>query len=326
MNVSWFILDETSTASSVGGSSKNVIDGRHRLAARAADLIASADALIITAGAGMGVDSGLPDFRSGKGFWDAYPALARAQLSFEAMACPQTFIETPDVAWGFYGHRLNLYRATAPHDGFRLLLDMAKRVPLGAFVFTSNVDGQFQKANFDELRIMECHGSIHHLQCIDACEEHVWSASAFHPEVDAAQCMMRSRLPTCPHCRRVARPNVLLFNDWRWLAERKYQQQLRYRQWRAAVNRPVVIEIGAGTAIASVRAFGEEQRCPMIRINPTDADLVRAEGVSLTCSGLPGIGAIADALAASGFFDRSVQRLGEADDLEWWQASDCVST
>ena len=322
MNVSWSILDETSTASSVGGSSKNVIDGRHRLAARAADLIASADALIITAGAGMGVDSGLPDFRSGKGFWDAYPALARAQLSFEAMACPQTFIETPDVAWGFYGHRLNLYRATAPHDGFRLLLDMAKRVPLGAFVFTSNVDGQFQKANFDELRIMECHGSIHHLQCINACEEHVWSASGFHPEVDAAQCLMRSRLPTCPHCRQVARPNVLLFNDWRWLAKRKYQQQLRYRQWRAAVNRPVVIEIGAGTAIASVRAFGEEQYYPMIRINPTDADLVRAEGVSLSCGGLTGISAITDALAASGFFDRPVQPLDEVNDLEWWQASD----
>jgi NAD-dependent SIR2 family protein deacetylase len=35
----------------------------------------SADGLMITAGAGMGVDSGLPDFRSNNGFWKAYPAL-----------------------------------------------------------------------------------------------------------------------------------------------------------------------------------------------------------------------------------------------------------
>jgi hypothetical protein len=34
-----------------------------------------ADGLLITAGAGMGVDSGLPDFRGKNGFWRAYPAL-----------------------------------------------------------------------------------------------------------------------------------------------------------------------------------------------------------------------------------------------------------
>ena len=38
---------------------------------RAARLIAKADALLITAGAGMSVDSGLPDFRGGQGFWRA---------------------------------------------------------------------------------------------------------------------------------------------------------------------------------------------------------------------------------------------------------------
>jgi len=35
-------------------------------------LIAQADAIIIAAGAGMGVDSGLPDFRGNTGFWNAY--------------------------------------------------------------------------------------------------------------------------------------------------------------------------------------------------------------------------------------------------------------
>src|SRR4051794_18199581 len=44
---------------------------------RAAQAIAAADALLIGAGAGMGVDSGLPDFRGNQGFWKAYPAYAR---------------------------------------------------------------------------------------------------------------------------------------------------------------------------------------------------------------------------------------------------------
>ena len=36
-------------------------------------LIASADGLIISAGAGIGVDSGLPDFRGNEGMWEHYP-------------------------------------------------------------------------------------------------------------------------------------------------------------------------------------------------------------------------------------------------------------
>jgi NAD-dependent SIR2 family protein deacetylase len=49
----------------------------------AAHLIDQADSLIITAGAGMGVDSGLPDFRGVSGFWQAYPALGRSKIRFE---------------------------------------------------------------------------------------------------------------------------------------------------------------------------------------------------------------------------------------------------
>src|SRR5690606_6531881 len=62
-----------------------------------------ADALIITAGAGMGVDSGLPDFRGDAGLWRAYPALREAGLDFVSVASPRTFEEDPRLAWGFYG-------------------------------------------------------------------------------------------------------------------------------------------------------------------------------------------------------------------------------
>src|ERR1700744_4508975 len=91
--------------------------------ARAAGWIRNADALLITAGAGMGVDSGLPDFRGNEGLWRAYPAIARLGLRFEQLANPSWFNRDPHLAWGFYGHRLNLYRATIPHDGFSILLN-----------------------------------------------------------------------------------------------------------------------------------------------------------------------------------------------------------
>ena len=75
---------------------------------RAATLIEQADALIIAAGTGMGVDSGLPDFRSDGGFWRAYPALREARIDFHSIASPAAFRSSPESAWGFYGHRLAL--------------------------------------------------------------------------------------------------------------------------------------------------------------------------------------------------------------------------
>src|SRR5262249_50285934 len=84
----------------------NAIDAD--LIAQAAREIASADALIIGAGAGMGVDSGLPDFRGDQGFWRAYPVYEKLGLSFSSMANPRWFRTDPEMAWGFYGHRLGL--------------------------------------------------------------------------------------------------------------------------------------------------------------------------------------------------------------------------
>src|SRR5215471_1744008 len=110
----------------------------------AADAIRSADAILIGAGAGMGVDSGLPDFRGNEGFWKAYPPFRKLGLTFIGLAQPYWYHSDPQQAWGFYGHRRNLYRATTPHEGFGILRRWAEKMRAGYFVFTSNVDGQFQ--------------------------------------------------------------------------------------------------------------------------------------------------------------------------------------
>ncbi len=268
---------------------------------RCAELIAQADGLLITAGAGMGVDSGLPDFRGSEGFWGAYPALGRARISFEQIASPAAFGSHPRQAWGFYGHRLNLYRATVPHEGFNILRRIGACLPQGYFVFTSNVDGQFQKAGFDPARIGECHGSIHHLQCLSACCDSIWPADDFQPEVDEARCLLRSAFPRCPYCGNLVRPNVLMFGDWGWLDARSDQQQQNLQNWLHKVDRLLVIEIGAGSRIPTVRRLGESLPGQLIRINPTEPELGRGKGVSIACGGLEAlrrIGAALNELAA----------------------------
>lgn len=265
----------------------------------AAELIEQADALIIAAGAGMGVDSGMPDFRGQKGFWTAYPALAAAGIDFTSIANPKGFVQDARLAWGFYGHRLSLYRQTVPHAGFGILKRWANAMPLGATVFTSNVDGQFQKAGFDPTQIHECHGSLHYLQCIKPCTDAIWSAQAIEPTVDMDRCHITSTIPLCPDCQGLARPNVMMFNDWDWLSLRTDQQSQQQEAWLQQTHRPVVIELGAGSAIPSVRHFSQriltEFSGRLIRINPREWQVPSHLDIGLPINALSGLQAI-DAL------------------------------
>jgi NAD-dependent SIR2 family protein deacetylase len=262
----------------------------------AANLIAEADALIITSGAGMGIDSGLPDFRGENGFWNAYPALGNLGISFTQIANPKAFRQHAELAWGFYGHRLRLYRKTVPHEGFRRLLQLAKHMPLGMRHFTSNVDGQFQKAGFKSEHVTQCHGSIHHLQCMDQCGQEVWSADDFQPEVDVVKCLLISALPTCPACGALARPNILMFGDWDFEGQRYARSESSLLTWRARAARLVVIEIGAGTAIPSARDFGNDMDCPLIRINPSEYQVGNNRDISIRLGAKEALIRITDAL------------------------------
>jgi NAD-dependent SIR2 family protein deacetylase len=243
----------------------------------AAAALAEAHAIIVTAGAGIGVDSGLPDFRGDQGFWRAYPPYERLGLSFVQLANPAAFARDPELAWGFYGHRRAMYRRTRPHAGFEVLRDLA------GFVFTSNVDGQFQAAGFDADRIVECHGSLAVDQCFDGCGARPFPADPRDVEVDPTTMRARAPLPSCPSCGGLARPNVLLFGDVRWDDRRSAAQEARLRAHLDEVAGPglVVLEVGAGTVIPTVRWFGEalvsRAGARLVRINPQDDEVPRGQ-------------------------------------------------
>jgi NAD-dependent SIR2 family protein deacetylase len=76
---------------------------------RAAKALQLADYVMYSSGAGMGVDSGLPDFRGNEGFWNNYPPY-KNKFNFMECANPQFLESNPTLFWGFYGHRLNTYR------------------------------------------------------------------------------------------------------------------------------------------------------------------------------------------------------------------------
>jgi len=266
---------------------------------RAAEAVRGAEALVVTAGAGMGVDSGLPDFRGDQGFWNAYPMYERLGLSFVDAANPAHFHRDPAFGWGFYGHRTNLYRSTVPHAGFHLLRQWAERFELDTFVVTSNVDGQFQKAGFAEEQMLEVHGSIHHLQCLTPCSSAIWSNREEIP-IDF-ETMRAEHIPLCPHCGGTARPNILMFSDFSWIGGRSHGQQMRFAIFleQHRKQRLAIIEMGAGSAIPTIRytseRLGERGNATVVRINPREPH-IRSPHISIAVGALEGLTGIDRAL------------------------------
>lgn len=279
----------------MGNQIAPVSDQARRTARRVSGLIARADALLITAGAGMSVDSGLP---------------SSLGVAFEQMAQPPWFDVQPGMAWAWNGHRQQAYRQATPHDGYRILRSWAQAIPCGSFVVTTNVDGQFHAAGFLEWQIVERHGSVHRHQCTVPCSGQVWDADAPAFEIDLATLRATGDLPRCPRCGALARPNVLMFNDDRWVDAVRREQQRRYEEWLASVRgkRLVVIECGAGSGPASIRRVGERllerSSVTLVRINPaaTETDeptyvlrLPASQAIHLIHESLPGVFGGADA-------------------------------
>ena len=274
-------------------TSKESSELQHTIKA-AAKTIEKADALIILAGAGMGVDSGLPDYRGDEGLWREHPYLKELGLTFTQAANPALFQANPALAWKFYGQRQQLYRDTKPHRGFDLLRKWGEEKTLGYFAYTSNVDGHFQFAGYPDDRIVECHGNIHRHQCCGPCHDQVWLVTLDDWERE----QLGDELPIhyCPECNEVARPNVMMFNDWDWVREPTEVQHQRFGSWidmlRREGARLAMVETGAGTTLAAVRMQSEALlnivNSKLIRIN-----LREAKGTEETLSiGMPALEAL----------------------------------
>jgi len=247
---------------------------------RAAKWIKEADAIVVTCGAGMSVDSGLPDYRGNEGLWKAYPPLAHLKLSLAGISNPDMIEKNPNLVWGFHAHRMKLYNDATPHAGYELLKQWGGTKNGNIFAVTSNVDGHFLKAGWDEKKFFEIHGSFYYLQCKNFydCDggEQLWKfekKDLDSLDIDLVSYEAKEPLPACKFCGGIARVNALLFNDSYWVRDRSDEQEARWSTWLSNNDgkKIVVIEIGAGLAIPSIRMYSEK----VVRNGDPNAKLIR---------------------------------------------------
>lgn len=288
-----FFLDirkiELMASATVSDSLPEIDTQMQSLIDRAADLLLQCNAVLFTSGAGMGVSSGLGTFRGiAAGVWP--PLLKHPELDFTDMSNPRWFDKpqgnsdqhnTANFGYAFWTYRYNAYSSAEPHIGYQIAHKWSELNHIKhAYSFTSNIDGHWIKSGWKESSVLECHGSVHYMQCVQNCSEQIWPTNgALTLTVDPQTDCVVDPLPQCPNCHELARPNVMMFGDWTFLDNRLTEQRSHYEIFRSNLLkekcRLLVIELGAGTAVPTVRweseRFYTDQNLTtdFIRINPS---------------------------------------------------------
>lgn len=131
--------------------------------ARARELIAAAKRVLVLTGAGISTESGIPDYRGPQGVWTRNPAA-------EKMATLQHYVADPEVRKLAWRRRLEGKAwAAEPNGGHRALVELERQNKLYLLI-TQNVDGLHQRAGSAPERIVEIHGTIHDVVCLQ-CDE-----------------------------------------------------------------------------------------------------------------------------------------------------------
>jgi len=247
-------------------------------------LLEQADTIAIFAGAGMSVDSGLEQFRGANGLWEKSLKIDGKEIKHLDLMTHQAFEEMPKEAWTFIAYLIDKYNDAEPHIGYKKLFDLVKNKEY--FVITSNIDEQFQKANFNEDNILEIHGSIFYMQSMDILEKEIWITPKL--KYDKKDFKLKSPIPRCLVGKHYCRPNIMMFGDWFWVSTKSAHQQIRFNKWTKHIKKTcknvVALEIGAGETIRTIRASSERfsgDNIPLIRVNPMDFEVNQKHCISI---------------------------------------------
>ncbi len=156
----------------------------------AADAILNAARVVAVTGAGISVESGIPDFRSAGGLWSKYPP--------EDYATIEAFYDDPDKVWELWYELAETLKDVQPNPGHRALAELEQMGRLSVVV-TQNIDALHHAAG--NTSVIEYHGRADTLYC-PACRR--------RRPLDLSQRALGA--PRCV-CGGYMKPDVVLFGE-----------------------------------------------------------------------------------------------------------------
>jgi NAD-dependent deacetylase len=124
---------------------------------RAAGMLAGARRIVVTTGAGVSQESGIPTFRDApSALWENYDPME--------LATRDGFQNNPALVWRWYCERRRMIAEARPHPGHHAIAEMEEMFDEFLLV-TQNIDNLHREAGSQ--RIVELHGNIFRFKCFD---------------------------------------------------------------------------------------------------------------------------------------------------------------
>jgi NAD-dependent deacetylase len=156
---------------------------------QAADIIVKSKLTIALTGAGISVESGIPDFRSPGGLWSKYDPFEYASIT--------VFRSNPEKVWEMAEEMTQLVDAAKPN---RAHIGMSELENMGHLhhIITQNVDNLHQEAG--SKNVIEYHGNTSTLTCL-RCEKRYKSKDK------------KDELPPRCRCGQILKPDAVFFGE-----------------------------------------------------------------------------------------------------------------
>ncbi len=202
--------------------------------------------VVALTGAGISVESGIPDFRSAGGLWSRYDPFEYARI--------ESFRANPAKVWNMLLEMDQLLCGAAPNPAHFALAELERRGILHA-VITQNVDSLHQRAG--SVKVIEFHGHNRTLRC-DSCGSRI-SRDSIALQV----------LPPLCACGGPLRPDVVFFGED--IPAGHFEEAMAEAQ---KCDMMLVIGTSATVAPASLLPVAAKEGAAfLLEINPTQTEL-----------------------------------------------------
>jgi len=162
---------------------------------RAVELIKKSAHIVALTGAGISVDSGIPDFRSEGGLWERYDP--------HEYATYDSFLKNPRKFWMMGQELAEVILKAEPNAAHKGLAKLEEANKLMG-VITQNIDNLHQSAG--NKRVIELHGNYLRAYCMDCATEYI--GEDIHRRVVAGEIP-----PKCDKCGGVLKSEAILFGE-----------------------------------------------------------------------------------------------------------------
>ena len=237
-----------------------------------ADMVVGAKKVVVFTGAGFSTESNIPDFRGPQGVWSKFDP--------DELNLPN-FLRSEEIREKYWQvHRLfwEAVKDAKPNSGHYAVTELYNIGKLDC-VITQNTDGLHQKSGTPEGKMLELHGTMHWVDCLQ-CHKR-YPRDYAHEKMLAGE-----KVPRCGECKGILKPATVA-----------YGQSMPVRETNEAVERSSACDLflAAGSSLvvypaAQMPLLAKQNGAKLVIINITDtphdghADVVIKEKTGETMS------------------------------------------